>query len=1453
MPQEQTVEEVLKLAAKAAQGDHGIVDWTPTGGMEAEKAVLKTAGEQLFGALPGNDDVIRRIIRAQPGKEEKSLGGKIAESFSRRFPGLPGGKKTSIGDLDNLAKSDPDFGGKWNAARQAQREAQATEALAYGREKPDYAAIQQKYADAVVEQAKKDGTFEEDVAPKRGFSRVSGDFFHEAPVLDQWKQGTRAKALEAARNGFPGLTRPPPTDDELVQAALGDLHGEAKSKRDEVLPWGVQAGVRGVVEGAKMLGPMRAAGTAAKALGASRPVAAAAGGAAVSAMNQSLSIASGAQDRLSVGALVQDAVLMGLGEKVGALASVRFPRHPGLANTVGQLGTMEAGNAILATDGGAPSDHPIRDKFERGIETAAMLGTAHALGVVGKPGKDQLAKIALSRVQREAEAAKNRVDTDYTGLGLHDNILSALDASAKGVSGGRLSVAPRNTVKGEIQGEVTDATLDFGIDLDRRLADWTRWRAAASGGDAVRGLAIDETVRRMVENGGQMPPETVEIPLPKSKVEKGPEQPAEPTAKEITKEIRPEPREELRKALRHIERDVATANKRTKGGPAREKLVEDAYLDNIAKTYGLDFNERQQIGIHALDVLTRPPEESRRNAPNPPRPDLLGVGIEAPEGVGEVPPPREPASAKPPAPTTKSVPTKPVAEHGLTPEQLQVGYALQLAAGEAMLPAGKILSDINAMPYGRYEKRLPDGTKREDKVFKREVDQGYRDVRDEKGKIIPGQRGESINPEDLARGVIGGEEGWSLVGGYKFHEGRGFWLPIKGVDLDLSTTPEQGAYTGPKHAKSPVQAPLAGGAWDYLKRRKASVEEALLDPTRLLDFSPEASATAGRIELEAARRGLTLEGYKRRGWLRYDHELPQADDVPEMRKAQQALESELDSMKKAFLKEPSREAMKAINAKVLEIKQLREEMNGTRFKQIPDDPKRWGQYAGMWIDRAAWADMQQLFQKRGTFEKLYDAIHSAVKGMKFMSGGQMAQQLVGNVLHTSLNGVYLAEHPAEVQLALAEQRPSSFNDPNRSKFGREFDTQTRGHNLGGSADIATQDVDAKPSRLKRAAGAANVIGKGVAYVDRATARATYYIERTNGATPAEAMAKVTEIFDYSTLPGWVRPAAKYFSYMRWPTKFLQTAGNVMKSRPRILGEPIRTPMDSAIESQNGNGKAQAALVARGIANLVLHASKVMLPLHAYQALKKEDLGIGDKQLDDYIESEDEFKRLPAWLRKAVKYTWIPTGITPLGRIEGHNFLALHPAMQALSYFSAGVNGRSVGDVLWQYGQKSVLGGPALQAAASKNYGGKNVGSASGGKPGGRYWSLENLLTPTAIQQPVEAYFNEMNVPPSERDPMRQMLRTLGDPVQALKPPPSMDVALRFINRFKDEGVVIMETPAEGGEYPKVARDYVGTPKGMQAQFWLDQFADNPQSYYGFMMKMWREQQGMKRQAENVTK
>lgn len=1260
-----------------------LLDFLPAGGLKSEIRIAQVASEQTLGMTKGHAGVTSRLVHGDPAYEARGAGGQLKEIFNRLFPGLPGGKEPSLRDFETLAARDPNFAAWWNPVREDQRNARNAELFAHG-DKPDWKAIREKYADEVVAETRAFGEFSEDVAPKMGSPRISGDFFHEAPVLAPGKKGTRALALEAADRGTAGITRPAPTDEDVRQAAIARLYQDASGEIDEDLPWPIQSIVRGAAEGAKIAAVISPAGGAARAAGAvGKAVAPLVEGAALSAVSQGLGIASGSREEFSFGELAKEAAIMGLGAKVGDLAAIRFPKRAGAARTTGMLGTMEVANhglAALQADPGAPkSATPWRDRAEYGLQTIAMLGTAHAAGAVGRPSPELAGKIAESRASRAAEQAQNAAASDLAGQGAGDTLRRWLN------------MAHRNAAGQEIDAQVMDATLQTGIDLGRSADDFGRWLKGASGGNTARAKEIEKAIQLELDRNGAVP--------------------------------------------------------------------ENAH---------------------------------------------------------------------------------PMPEHGLAPEVFAEGVARMKEVGAAGLQVGRMIAaldkdglSIAEARYSRPDPENPSGPPQMVTVTRKEFDQGH--LNDE--VQTPVDRLSALD------GVIGGVDGWSLVGGIKFHEGRGFWLPQVGVGTEAPSEMDLSAF----RRASPVQAPISETTASHLLRRQRSLDEALNDPARMLDLSHQSALDVMRAELETVRRAMKLDGYRERGMLLYDAERPNAAARKQMAEETSAIEKEIAGLERQFREKPTEELHAAIQAKKFALEDLKAASKDELYRELPRG-KEWGPWAGMWLHRSAYDEVKASMQRPTGFAKVYKALHNAAKAAKIaFSPAQLAMNAVGNTAAYGRAGVDLGAHPEIVERALAEQAGGK-----KSDLGLEFETLTRHHNLGGSGDVSQQDI----SRLGKTVQKAAVIGKGITFIDRGWARAAYFILREQGyggrgpMSPSDAIRHVARVMDYGTLPGWVSGAANYFSFIRWPAKTVQSLGVVMQQRPRLFGEPVDTPFDQTIREGAGGGKAQAALVARGIANLALSASKVMVPLYALQQVQREEIGLSQAKLDAFLENDPSFKELPDWLRWAVKKTFIPTGFTKLGRLEGWNPLSMDPHFAALSYFTAAVNGRDWKDIAWQYGaKKSLFGGTAAQVVARKNYSGNNVGEGFG--PGERMWPLESLFMPAIPQQQIDTYFNEQNVPPEERDALRQVMRTLGVPVKVIKPPPQFDAAAKILEGLRAEGVIRMVEPDTGGSFPEVSPDWRNTPKGEMAQQLMDAMSKVPASYYAAQLKMWRDQERLKQQMNNA--
>jgi len=351
------------------------------------------------------------------------------DRFRLTFPNTFFGRTPNAADFDRAANEFADFKPIWDKLRARQKMGVEYQMALHG-DKPNWNQIQQQAIESMVGDLQASGQ----VAPNKSPARASQPFEPITPPdanqkLLKYVSGKPAKESikdqaiplpespfdqqlndirKAVYDGIPGVTRPPLTDEEITQQAVAEIVGVA-AQQQEALPTIPKYAAKGLGSGIRMGAEIAPVGKAARAMGAvGKVVAPLLEGAAASAADQGLRIATGAQQDFSVGDVVEQAALMGLGAKAGRSLATRFPESAKLMSTVGTLGTVEVANKTLQTarthryplEG---SKDPLGDMLGGIIETAVSIGVAGKMGGAesGKP-EDQagLAKEAQVRKLR---------------------------------------------------------------------------------------------------------------------------------------------------------------------------------------------------------------------------------------------------------------------------------------------------------------------------------------------------------------------------------------------------------------------------------------------------------------------------------------------------------------------------------------------------------------------------------------------------------------------------------------------------------------------------------------------------------------------------------------------------------------------------------------------------------------------------------------------------------------------------------------------------------------------------------------------------------------------------------------------------------------------------------------------------------------------------------------------
>lgn len=410
--------------------------------------------ESALNERPGQMGATWRVSRSQGGAPQQAAYSRLGDAASRLFSG---GKTPAFEDMEFLARSDPKFGERWTALKARKAEGEDYALRAYG-PTPDWNDIQRRYALGRHEEAQAAGTVaanalpspsktlppeiqqafqavrEERAAAARGAPEVllrQGGLSMTVPRKEMQLERTPFDAqLEEyhreAREGPPGITRPPLTKDELAAVAWQELLSQSQDEQ-KIIPERVQAGLRGVGKGFQVAGAVIPVGRAARALGGVvRAAAPLLEGAAASGVSQGLALASGAQNEFSVGDVLKSAATMGVASKIGRTVSEAMPARPALGATVGTLGTLEgasvAERAMTGDTGRKPGESPWESFANHVIESGAMVATAGALGAA-KPNE-----VKPKPRTGESDYAK----AEQTAAALGDNLRRLFRGDKKG-------------------------------------------------------------------------------------------------------------------------------------------------------------------------------------------------------------------------------------------------------------------------------------------------------------------------------------------------------------------------------------------------------------------------------------------------------------------------------------------------------------------------------------------------------------------------------------------------------------------------------------------------------------------------------------------------------------------------------------------------------------------------------------------------------------------------------------------------------------------------------------------------------------------------------------------------------------------------------------------------------------------------------------------------------------
>lgn len=1283
-----------------------------------------------------------------------------------------------------------------------------------------------------------------------------------------------AEVAKGARGEpVPGVSRPPLSDEEIAAAAMLDLEDEIASKIAE-LPVAVRGVMSGMGNATRNLPSMAAGGLIAKGVGGLGPTAvAAAEGAAGSLADQLVQMGTGARKEIMPSEIIRDAALLGLGSKAGRALAARFPDSAPIAQSiaasVGALGTLKAGQTLMGatpapregksgTDAfienlisdmtvvagsapfgiGAPKDRaaparrgakPAASEPVRVAETAQAAQRAatapDAPAAVAAPDAAPQAEAAPRPAEASTQPAAEAPAPKGPKLAPRTASFKEAEMSANALKETIAAKLGRTTNYRKIsqyKNEATARTLEAVIDTLDAKTNYLKKRNAAAGKDAELLQRIEDAVTAKIESGDKS-----SLPIPEGVDAK--------TFDELV---------DLK--LKFAKRNL----------PFGKMLMEDG----------------------------RVPEGTYRH--DPPPPDKLAQMTDA-EMLGAI---RDSYTAK--APDQKSYPhldeealanERPdaVRERLLNEMARRISFAKNPEAVAEMYleyaknnPAGDDTSATGAPVFefdveGQLSRAIHLGGSRARTfgvepsseagapltITKQDFDAGkLPDVTLPSGRVIEGMK---VSREAAKRGEYG-----KLVGGYKFHEDRGFFMPRSTMYQDASGQWTSTFDTPRSGDRAPGRNQLAA---KHLKRRTQDFEEAFR--TRELDTSVESMFEVIMSEDKMIKDITFLKAARRDGEVLRDADLPDSDV-----RMQARLEREDLIRKRAQIQRRLRvdntltpEQATALKDEAAiagtRILQLKAIADGKYYVQA--EGKDWGEFEGMWM--APWVKRQVELGRdvRGQAGKLYDAIHTGLKKLRVSTNVPAALgDLFGNYISSHFVGH--PPQPADIARALdVEVR----NAP-KNRIDQEFDAlvHSNGSALGGPGEISSRELNTTTgtdmeiadrqrqglptllARIRRvvetpgsvagraakklekvpvlgtALRAASATARGLEWLgdkktkfsDRSMARAVYYKLRRDGYEPTDAFHIVTRMMDYRTLGRGVHIIARFASMLRYPAKVGEQIGMAMEQPVSVFGKRMWTPFDEAIKADPTSPRAQRALIGRGLTRLAVASTKYLAPIAATAFVARKALGISKDEIDKAIDRKYEY--LPWHVRKLMKMTAIPYGRDKDGFVQIIDASRYFPAMVAMRYFwinfDDSKNEKGLDRAAREFFGKNVGTGPAWQAASGRNFAGDFTSEDEPLSPGGRWWPLVEAITPAIINTPIQAYFEYERVPEEERSALMTLARRgLGLPLQVLRNRGAMQAVLEKL--YADE--LIGVEPREDGSWNYYPKKPAEDPEGAWAR------------------------------------
>lgn len=454
---------------------------------------------------------------------------------------------------------------------------------------------------------------------------------------------------------------------------------------------------------------------------------------------------------------------------------------------------------------------------------------------------------------------------------------------------------------------------------------------------------------------------------------------------------------------------------------------------------------------------------------------------------------------------------------------------------------------------------------------------------------------------------------------YKAATDEGFFFPRTIVGK------EHGAPPSPQAAPSATsgRAPLASAELrSHLMERRLTFDEAFQKYP--LDLSLAKAYNILTQEITGGERFSWLDLSKADKTLITEAELPDMVGKAQMKERAKAIDGMIDALRaREGTVSPQDQLIlsRQIRALGAERDALIQASEGKYYVKLKG--KKWGPYEGQYLARDELSRINSLDQNHGALVHLLRELNSIYKQMR---AGMNIKAWIGDKIGNSETfgeaGINILGHNGP---SIAK----NLGFAQKNDIDYEFDVMAKKASLGGPSDVTRTDLMeasqigrqiheleeagqkatglklvqilarreellAKADKLltqKSPFGIASIPTKALRgllwiprgrqlVIDLADSRSAYHVLREKGSgdsgplPPGKAFQEVRGVMDYRMLPKWVQRGSGFFTWWRYPMKWIQsTIIRNAKQKPSFFGKTISTPMDTVIGASPGSPEA----------------------------------------------------------------------------------------------------------------------------------------------------------------------------------------------------------------------------------------------------------------------------------------